>query len=186
MASLDQPQTQIPSVLLAWVSPPHQLESNRQETETCPACRLPGDIRSPSDLWNFLIQKKSAQGPVPPERFNMKAFYHPDGSRAGVMNADGGYFLNEDVRLFENEFFGINAMEATYMDPQQRKLLEVVYECFEGVGLSMDDVSGANIGVYVGNFTVDYQTMQTRDPDYMHRYNATGSGTAISELPSIT
>ncbi|KAI1350311.1 polyketide synthase [Xylaria sp. FL0043] len=143
------------------------------------ACRLPGDIRSPSDLWKFLVQKRSAQGPVPPERFNMGAFYHPDGTRAGVMDADGGYFLNEDVRLFENSFFGINAMEATYMDPQQRKLLEVVYECFESVGLSMEDVSGKDIGVFVGNFTVDYQTMQTRDPDYMHRYNATGSGTAI-------
>jgi acyl transferase domain-containing protein len=97
------------------------------------------------------------------------------------MNADGGYFLEEDVRQFENSFFGINNMEATYMDPQQRKLLEVVFECFESAGLSMDDVSGANTGVYVGNFTVDYQTMQTRDPDYMHRYMATGSGTAISK-----
>ncbi|KAI1120200.1 polyketide synthase [Nemania abortiva] len=143
------------------------------------ACRLPGDIHSPSDLWKFLDQNKSAQGKVPPERFNIDGFYHQDGSRAGVMDADGGYFLNEDVRLFDNAFFGINAMEATYMDPQQRKLLEVVYECFETTGLSMSDVSGANIGVFVGNFTVDYQTMQTRDPDYMHRYNATGSGTAI-------
>ncbi|CAJ2508342.1 Uu.00g133680.m01.CDS01 [Anthostomella pinea] len=143
------------------------------------ACRLPGNIRSPSDLWNFLAEKKTAQGPVPQERFNIAAFYHPDGSRAGLMDAKGGYFLNEDVRMFENGFFGINAMEATYMDPQQRKLLELVFECFEGTGLSMEDVSGSNTGVYVGNFTVDYQTMQTRDPDYMHRYHATGSGTAI-------
>lgn len=121
---------------------------------------------------------------MPPERFNIDGFYHPDGSRAGVMDADGGYFLDEDVRLFDNAFFGINAMEATYMDPQQRKLLEVVYECFESTGLSMSDVSGTNVGVFVGNFTVDYQTMQTRDPDYMHRYNATGSGTAICRCSS--
>ncbi|KAA8565456.1 hypothetical protein EYC84_009316 [Monilinia fructicola] len=113
--------------------------------------------------------------------FNIKAFYHPDGSRAGVMDADGGYFLQEDVRLFENSFFGINNLEATYMDPQQRKLLEVVFECFESAGLSMEQISGTNTGVYVGNFTVDYLTMQARDPDYMHRYNATGSGTAITD-----
>ncbi|OTA57978.1 polyketide synthase [Hypoxylon sp. EC38] len=143
------------------------------------ACRLPGDIRSPSDLWDFLANKQSAQGPVPRERFNIDAFYHCDGTRAGVMDANGGYFLSEDVRLFQNGFFGINAMEATYMDPQQRKLLEIVFECFESAGLSMEDVSGANTGVFVGNFTVDYQTMQTRDSDYMHRYSASGSGTAI-------
>ncbi|KAL7624846.1 hypothetical protein AAE478_004060 [Parahypoxylon ruwenzoriense] len=118
-------------------------------------------------------------GPVPPERFNIKAFYHPDGNRSGVMDADGGYFLQEDVRQFENSFFGINNLEATYMDPQQRKLLEVVFECFESAGLSMSTVAGANIGVYVGNFTVDYQMMQARDVDYLHRYGATGSGTAI-------
>lgn len=96
------------------------------------------------------------------------------------MDADGGYFLNEDVRQFDNGFFSINNMEATYMDPQQRKLLEVVYECFESAGVSMEAISGTDTGVYVGNFTLDYQTMQTRDPDYLHRYNATGSGTAIS------
>ncbi|KAI5867520.1 polyketide synthase [Durotheca rogersii] len=131
------------------------------------------------DLWDFLVRKRSAQGPVPRERFNIKAFYHPDGSRSGVMDADGGYFLQEDVRQFENSFFGINNLEATYMDPQQRKLLEVVFECFENAGLSMEAVAGADIGVYVGNFTVDYQMMQARDIDYMHRLGATGSGTAI-------
>ncbi|RAL62711.1 hypothetical protein DID88_004554 [Monilinia fructigena] len=117
------------------------------------ACRLPGGIRSPSDLWEFLSRNDSAQGQVPKERFNIKAFYHPDGSRAGVMDADGGYFLQEDVRLFENSFFGINNLEATYMDPQQRKLLEVVFECFESAGLSMEQISGTNTGVYVGSGT---------------------------------
>ncbi|RYP18018.1 hypothetical protein DL767_009910 [Monosporascus sp. MG133] len=143
------------------------------------ACHLPGNIDSPSALWDFLINKKSAQGPVPKQRFNMKGFYHPDAGRAGVMGADGGYFLQRDVRQFENSFFGINNLEATYMDPQQRQLLEVVYECLENAGIPMDHISGTNTGVFVGNFTMDYQTMQTRDPEYGSRYTATGSGTSI-------
>jgi len=125
------------------------------------------------------VQKQSAQGPAPPERYNLKAFYHPDGSRSGSMDVPGGYFLDEDVRQFDNSFFGINNLEATYMDPQQRKLLEVVYECLESAGASMDSVSGSNAGVFVGNFSVDYQPMQTRDPDYLHRYTSTGSGATI-------
>ncbi|KAL1613384.1 Type I Iterative PKS, partial [Diplodia seriata] len=143
------------------------------------SCRLPGGVRSPSDLWNLLIQKRTGQCKVPKERFNIDAFYHPEGDRAGTMDSDGGYFLQEDVRQFENTFFGLNNLEATYMDPQQRKLLEVVYEAFESAGKSLEDVYDADIGVYVGNFTVDFQTMQSRDPDYMHRYGATGTGTAI-------
>ncbi|KAI1119036.1 polyketide synthase [Nemania sp. NC0429] len=143
------------------------------------ACRLPGDIHSPSELWNFLVEQKSAQGPVPPERYNIGGFYSPSGSRSGTTNVPGGYFLSEDVRQFDNAFFGINNLEATYMDPQQRKLLEVVYECLVSSGTSMESVAGSTTGVYVANFSVDYQPIQTRDPDYLHRYIATGSGATI-------
>ena len=144
------------------------------------ACRLPGGICSPSELWDFLAKKKSAQGPVPSQRFNIKGFHHPTGTeRGGVMSADGGYFLQRDIRQFDNSFFGIHNLETTYMDPQQRQLLEVVYECFENAGVSMDQISGTATGVYVGNFTVDYQAIQNKDPDYGSRYSATGSGTAI-------
>ncbi|KAI1142779.1 polyketide synthase [Hypoxylon sp. FL0543] len=143
-------------------------------------CRLPPDIRSPSALWDFICQKRSAQGAVPPERFNVNGFHSTDGMpRAGVMDGNGGYFLQEDVRQFDNSFFGINELEATYMDPQQRKLLEVVYECLEDAGMPLDRVSGTNTGVYVGNFTIDFQSTQTRDPDYLHRYHATGIATAL-------
>lgn len=95
------------------------------------------------------------------------------------MNTTGGYFIKEDIRAFENGFFGINNLETKYMDPQQRKLLEVVFECFESAGITLDDVSGANYGCYVGNFTTDHQIMQDKDAEYYHRYSATGMGTTI-------
>jgi acyl transferase domain-containing protein len=65
------------------------------------------------------------------------------------------------------------------VDPLQRKLLEVVYECFESAGLSLDQMSGSNTGVYIGDFTTDYQAMHFRDPDVLHRYSSTGTGKAI-------
>ncbi|KAG9231668.1 polyketide synthase [Amylocarpus encephaloides] len=144
------------------------------------ACRLPGGISSPSELWDFIVKKNSAQGPTPQQSFNMKGFYHPGGGdRGGAMSAQGGYFLQQDIRKFDNNFFGINNLETTYLDPQQRQLLEVVYECLENAGISMDQISDTTTGVYVGNFTMDYQAIQNRDPDYGSRYSATGSGTAI-------
>lgn len=78
------------------------------------ACHLPGGVRSPSSLWDLLLAKRTAQGLVPPERFNIQGFHGLDDSRAGAMAADGGYFLEDDVRLFENSFFHINNIEATY------------------------------------------------------------------------
>ncbi|KAF3933955.1 hypothetical protein ABW19_dt0207416 [Dactylella cylindrospora] len=91
----------------------------------------------------------------------------------------GGYLLQEDIRAFENDFFGINNVEATYMDPQQRKLLEVVFECFESAGVPLEKLSGSNTGCYVGNFTIDYPIMQTRDIDGIHRYGMVGMGPTI-------
>ena len=90
-----------------------------------------------------------------------------------------GYFIQQDLREFDNDFFGINNLEAMYMDPQQRMLLEVVYECYESAGVKLSDVAGANVGCFVGNFTVDAQVMQARDWEYPHRYSATGIGTTI-------
>ncbi|KAF3915792.1 hypothetical protein ABW21_db0200706 [Orbilia brochopaga] len=91
----------------------------------------------------------------------------------------GGYFLKEDIRNFENEFFGINNVEATYMDPQQRKLLEVAFECFESAGVTLDALAGSNTGCYVGSFTTDFQTMQFRDPENLHQYSMSGMGATI-------
>ncbi|KAK5682872.1 hypothetical protein LTS12_029194 [Elasticomyces elasticus] len=130
------------------------------------ACRLPGEATNPRAFWDLLSAGRTAQCKAPGSRFNVEAFYHPKGQdRPGSMMTEGGYFLDEDIREFENSFFGINNLEATYMDPQQRKLLEVVYECLEDAGIPLDQASGSNTGCYVGNFTVDYMVMQLRDPD---------------------
>lgn len=144
------------------------------------ACRLPGEAHSPSRLWDLLSESRSGQCDIPGSRLNINGFYSskaPD--RPGSMSMKGGYFLNEDVRSFENDFFGISNLEATYMDPQQRKLLEVVFESFESAGATLNDVSESNTGCYVGNFTVDYQVIQTTDSEYLSRYSATGMGTTI-------
>ncbi|KAL4746292.1 hypothetical protein BDW72DRAFT_207477 [Aspergillus terricola var. indicus] len=144
------------------------------------ACRLPGQSTSPQAFWDLLASGRSGQCPVPSSRFNVDAFYHPAGmDRPGSVVTQGGYFLDEDIRAFENSFFGINNLEATHMDPQQRKLLEVVFECLESAGVPLDQVSGSSTGCYVGNFTFDFMVMQTRDSDYMGRYSATGLGTTI-------
>ncbi|KAI0392744.1 reducing type I polyketide synthase 10 [Xylariaceae sp. FL0594] len=144
------------------------------------ACNLPGDSTSPQKFWDLISKGKSAQCDVPKSRFDVDGLYHPQGmERPGSMGMKGGYFIQDDVRTFENSFFGINNLEATHMDPQQRKLLEVVFRCLENAGVSLEQASGSNTGCYVGSFTNDYEVMQRRDFDYSHRYTATGAGTTI-------
>jgi acyl transferase domain-containing protein len=142
------------------------------------ACNLPCGISSPEAMWEFLKQGRHARSDVPKSRWNVDSFYHSEPGRQGCLSMRGGYFIEGDIRLFDNSFFGINNLEASYMDPQQRKLLEVCFECFESAGVSQI-VAGSNIGCYVGNFAMDYILMQSKDPESVHRYTSTGTGITI-------
>jgi len=128
----------------------------------------------------YYVKVNPGQGLVPPSRFSVDGFA-PSDSKGGErsLRKRGGYFLDEDSREFDNDFFGILGTEATHMDPQQRKLLEIVYECFESAGVLLDRVSGSNTGCYVGNFSYDYPVMQSKDPEFFNRYSATGMGATI-------
>ncbi|CAH0054521.1 unnamed protein product [Clonostachys solani] len=141
-------------------------------------CRLPGNISSPSELWQFLADGHSAQGEMPKSRFNMDS-YRGQAGQPATTRAAGGYFLSEDIRNFDNSFFGINNREASGMDPQQRKLLEVVFECLESAGTTLDDVSGANVGCYVASFVPDFIANQAKDIESLTRYTQTGLGTTL-------
>lgn len=89
------------------------------------------------------------------------------------------YFLSKDPRLFDNDFFNINAKEAECMDPQQRNLLEVVYETLESAGYSVRALKGSPTGVFVGQMTDDYRDILFRDVDSHPRYVPTGTARAV-------
>lgn len=66
------------------------------------------------------------------------------------------------------------------MDPQQRLVLEIAYEAFENAGLTIEQLSGSNTGVYVGLWASDYQEILTRDTEFSPTYQVTGVGAAIA------
>lgn len=47
------------------------------------ACRVPG-ASSPSKLWDLMEEQRDLQKKMPAERFNVDAFYHPDGANKGT------------------------------------------------------------------------------------------------------
>lgn len=146
------------------------------------ACRLPGGIHSPSDLWELLASKKSTYGPVPKSRFTHSSFYHPSG-RPGSVNIPGGHFLTGyPLGAFDASFFSISPREANSIDPQQRMLLEVTWECLESAGVRVENLKGKNVGVYIGAWTCDYEAIQKSDPEGKESSSSfwiTGTGRAI-------
>jgi acyl transferase domain-containing protein len=162
-------------------------------------CRFPGGVNSPTKLWEILLEGKSTWSPVPPDRFHEQAFFHPSPSDThGTNNHRGGHFLTQDVRDFDNEFFNskscrdhclgsfaersiilVSAQEAAGMDPQQRILLEVVYEALESAGQQQPLIRGSATSVYVALFTRDYDRNIFKDTLNIPRYQTTGTGDAI-------
>jgi acyl transferase domain-containing protein len=118
------------------------------------ACRLPGNCNSPTALWDFLERGGVAHNEAPKSRFNL-ASHHDGSKKPKTMRSPGGMFLeNIDPQDFDPKFFGISYADAVAMDPQQRQLLEVVYECLENAGITLEAVDGAPIGCFVASYAV--------------------------------
>lgn len=142
-------------------------------------CRFPGDCTSPSKLWQLLQQPRDVLSRIPAERFNPDGFYHVDGMHHGSTNVKDAYFLSEDHRLFDADFFKINPLEASAMDPQQRLLLEVVYESLESAGLPVEKLRGSKTAVYVGLMGEEYSDHLQRNLDALPVYMGTGTARSI-------
>lgn len=118
------------------------------------ANRLPGDNNSPSQLWDFLERGGVAQNDPPESRFSLQGHYDMS-LKPHTIRTPGAMFLeNIDPAKFDASFFNINRADAIAMDPQQRQLLEVVYEGLENAGLTLETMSNALYGCFVGSFAV--------------------------------
>lgn len=145
------------------------------DIEVPPGCRLPGDIDNPSKFWDLIINKGTGNTPkVPADRFNIDSYIHKNNDRPGSFGVLGGYFLNGDLGDFDPALFNITPIEAMWMDPQQRKLLEVVYESLESAGVSLEAISGTRTAVFAASFTADWQQMSFKEPSFRHSLAATG------------
>ncbi|KAK1991122.1 beta-ketoacyl synthase domain-containing protein [Colletotrichum falcatum] len=142
-------------------------------------CRFAGRVNSPSKLWELLTNPRDLTQEVPKNRFNAQGFYHPDGEYHGATNATQGYFLEQDHRVWDAGFFNITPKEAEAIDPQQRIILEVVYEALESAGYSLDEYAGRKVAVFAGLMTADYDALCQRDDITSNQYFATGNSRAI-------
>ncbi|KNG83443.1 hypothetical protein ANOM_008035 [Aspergillus nomiae NRRL 13137] len=135
--------------------------------------RLPGGIKTSEQFWEMLIQKKDGHGPVPPSRYDVDKYYSAT-PKKGTVYTRNGYFLEDDLAAFDAAFFSLTKSEVSQMDPQQRMLCEVVWECFENAG--QKGWRGQNIGCYVGVFGEDWLEISRKDPQDVGSYHVIGTG----------
>ncbi|MFF9581401.1 SDR family NAD(P)-dependent oxidoreductase [Streptomyces achromogenes] len=137
------------------------------------ACRYPGDVRTPDDLWRLVADGTDAITAFPADRgWDVDRIVDPTRSRPDTSYVGEGGFLH-DAGDFDAAFFGISPKEALVMDPQQRLLLETSWEALESAGIDPHTLKGSRTGVFAG---VQYH-------DY---FGSFGSGSIISGRVAYT
>ncbi|MEU3964832.1 SDR family NAD(P)-dependent oxidoreductase, partial [Streptomyces buecherae] len=146
------------------------------------ACRFPGGVASPDDLWRLVRSGGDAISAPPTDRgwdlaesFGIGGAESDDADRRRTR--EGGFL--RDVAGFDAAFFGIGPREALAMDPQQRLVLETSWEAFERAGIDPATLRGSRTGTFIGAMSHGYGPRSADAPPAVRDYVITGGVTSV-------
>ncbi|MEH0846172.1 type I polyketide synthase [Micromonospora sp. CPCC 205711] len=143
------------------------------------ACRYPGGVTSPEELWRLVADGVDAISGFPTDRgWDVDGLHDAGDDRTGTSYVREGGFVH-DAPDFDPGFFGISPREALATDPQQRLMLEVCWEAFERAGIDPESVRGDRVGVFAGSGLQDYGYLLDAEPEIAEAYLTTATAAAV-------
>ncbi|MGW1260283.1 type I polyketide synthase, partial [Streptomyces sp. NPDC002513] len=144
------------------------------------ACRFPGGVQSPEDLWRLVDAGRDVVSAFPSDRgWRVDETSDSSTETTEPSYARVGGFLT-DAADFDAEFFGISPREALSMDPQQRLLLEVSWEALERSGTDPGTLRGSKTGIFAGVVAGEYGNVLSDVREESEGYSLTGGMVSIA------
>ncbi|CAK9101811.1 Phenolphthiocerol/phthiocerol polyketide synthase subunit C ((Phenol)carboxyphthiodiolenone synthase subunit C) (Beta-ketoacyl-acyl-carrier-protein synthase I) (Phthiocerol synthesis polyketide synthase type I PpsC) [Durusdinium trenchii] len=150
-------QSQVPNTRdLRVVTVPSQLMNDHQVMVRSMACHYPGNAQGQSGYWAVSTVSNDGLVPVPVTRWDAALYYSSEEKEGFTYAIHGGFCNDEDVIMFDNEFFQISETEAGIMSPAQRLLLQTGYEALRGSGVNRAGARNLACGVFLGDSGCDW------------------------------
>ncbi|APC34274.1 type I polyketide synthase [Nocardiopsis dassonvillei] len=144
------------------------------------ACRYPGGVQTPEQLWDLLIAERDTVSAFPDDRgWDLAGLFDDDPDRPGRSYVRAASFL-DDPAGFDAAFFGISPKEAQAMEPQQRLLLECAWEAVERAGTDPTTLRGTRTGVFAGVVAVPYGPRAVDATDGSEGHLITGTAPSVA------
>ncbi|WP_039940088.1 beta-ketoacyl synthase N-terminal-like domain-containing protein, partial [Streptomyces himastatinicus] len=144
------------------------------------ACRFPGGVSTPEELWDLVAGERDAVSGLPTDRgWDLERLHHPGPGHHGTSYVRAGGFLY-DAGAFDAEFFDIGPGEAAAIEPQQRMLLELAWEAAESAGIDPRTLRGSSTGVYTGVMYHDYAARLSDIPEDLLAHVGNGSAGSVA------
>ena len=141
------------------------------------ATRFPGDMNTPDETWQALLEGRDAITDLPEGRWEEFLDEPRIAERVAKARTRGGYL--SDIKGFDAEFFALSKMEADNIDPQQRMALELTWEALENARIPASSLRGEGVAVFIGSSLNDYSFLAMSDPSIAHPYAITGTASSI-------
>lgn len=130
------------------------------------SCRIAG-ANNPDEFWRMLDEERDMISEIPADRWDWRDY--PGISRWGS-------FIS-GMKEFDPLFFGISPAEAMYMSPEQRLMMQSVWECLEDAGYGGDTLKGSDTAIYMGCGPTSYVSVTAHLP--VEAYSVTGSVSSV-------
>ncbi len=140
------------------------VENSRRSDEKIAIVGMSGrypDADNLSQFWRNLVESKNSIKVIPPDRWDVDAYYDPTPGKPGKVYCKWLGLL-DGAENFDPMFFQISPSEAEVMDPQHRLFMQESYRAFEDASYSGAALSNQKCGVYLGIMSSEYSFLLSK------------------------